>query len=282
MTKPTFTTIISVDDLYHHFDDPDWAIIDCRFDLTNPGWGHENYHQSHIPGSVYAHIDQDLSGPITPQSGRHPLPDIQQIVERLSSWGVGNQSQVVVYDTLGGAYAARLWWLMRMLGHQAVAVLDGSFKAWLETQYPVTSGIEAHTPALFTPDPQTHMVADTSEVNRIRTDPAYCLIDARTPERFRGEHEPIDSAAGHIPGAVNRFHGENLAPDGKFRSPGQLKEQFRSLIGNTPPERVIVYCGSGVTSCHHILAMELAGLSGSRLYVGSWSEWIRDPDRPIA
>jgi thiosulfate/3-mercaptopyruvate sulfurtransferase len=282
MTANRFETILSAQELAGRLGDPDWAVIDCRFDLANPGWGSENYRQEHVPGAVYAHLDQDLSGPVTTQSGRHPLPEVEQIVDRLSSWGIGRQTQVVVYDTTGGAFAGRLWWQLRFLGHREVAVLDGGFQAWHRAGYPTVPGVETRSPARFIPQPDWTMVAGAAEVERIRQDPRYRLIDARAPERFRGEREPIDAVPGHIPGALNRFHGDNLDPDGRFLPPGQLREQFQALIGGTSPDRVIVYCGSGVTSVHHILAMEIAGLAGARLYAGSWSEWIRDPGRPVA
>ncbi len=281
MQKSRYETIISAEEIALNLDNPDWVIIDCRFDLQNPSWGHQSYLQAHIPGAVYAHLDRDLSGPITPNSGRHPLPDIKSITARLSEWGIAHQKQVVVYDTAGGAFAGRLWWQLRFLGHSRVAVLDGGFEAWQQSGFSIATGTESRLPAKFISHINWDMVADTFEVARIRQDNNYILIDARAPERYRGEVEPIDPIAGHIPGAFNRFHGSNLGPDGKFLSPAELRKQFDALIGDTPPNRVIVYCGSGVTSIHHILAMEIAGLPGARLYAGSWSEWIRDPNRPI-
>lgn len=282
MEMPRYKTIISADEAARHLDNPDWVIVDCRFDLKNPSWGLQSYQQMHIPGAVYAHMDHDLSGPITPNSGRHPLPDIQTITTRLSKWGIDQQKQVIVYDTAGGAFACRLWWQLRFVGHWSVAVLDGGFQTWQQSGYPIATGIEVRSPATFIPQVDWNMVADANEVERIRQDDSYRLIDARAPERYRGELEPIDPIAGHIPGALNRFHGNNLGPDGKFLSPAQLRSHFNTLIEDTPPDRVIMYCGSGVTSVHHILAMEIAGLPGARLYAGSWSEWIRDPNRPIA
>ncbi len=282
MNGPTHETIISVEELANHLNDPDWVVVDCRFDLKDPSWGSQSYQQSHIPGAIYAHLDNDLSGPVTANSGRHPLPDVQIMAARFSEWGINNQKQVVVYDTSGGAYACRLWWQLRFLGHRIVALLDGGFQAWQKSGYPVAVGIETGSPAQFTPHPHWDMIADKDEVDRIKQDANFRLIDARAPERYRGEVEPIDPIAGHIPGALNRFHGNNLGADGKFLPPAHLRKQFDELIGDTPPDHVIVYCGSGVTSIHHILAMEIAGLPGARLYAGSWSEWIRDPDLPIA
>jgi thiosulfate/3-mercaptopyruvate sulfurtransferase len=277
-----YDTIISVEDLYSHLHDPNWAIVDCRFDLQKPDWGFAAYQQAHIPGAVYAHLDNDLSAPITPSTGRHPLPAPDVIAQRLGSWGIRSQTQVVVYDTVGGAYAARLWWQLRFLGHQSVAVLNGGLQQWQAAGFPLAAGIETRQPAQFIPRPDWSMIAEAAEVAEIAPLPDYCLIDARAPKRFSGEQEPIDPVAGHIPGAVNRFHGANLNADGTFLPPEILRQQFIDLIGSTPLQQVIVYCGSGVTSCHHLLAMELAGISGARLYAGSWSEWIRDRKRPIS
>lgn len=276
------TNIISTADLAANLDHPDWVVMDCRFDLAKPEWGFEEYISGHIPGSGYAHLDKDLAAPIIPESGRHPLPSIDVFASKLGGWGIGNSTQVVVYDTTGGVYAGRLWWLLRFLGHSSAAVLDGGFQKWVNEGRPLATGVQqVHPPVHFTPNPNWDMVMDAAAVERIRQDPSFCLVDARSPERFRGENEPIDPVAGHIPGAVNRFHGKNLAPDGTFLPPDTLREQFTDLIGRTSPENVVVYCGSGVTSIHHILAMELAGLPGAKLYAGSWSEWIRDRKRPI-
>lgn len=275
------TTIISTEELASHLHDPAWVIVDCRFDLKNKEWGQESYREGHIPGAVYAHLDKDLAGPVNESTGRHPLPDIDWFAKRLGSWGISNETQVVVYDTTGGGYAARLWWMLRFLGHQAVAVLDGSFQKWQQEGRPLDTGEEINAPAAFIPNPDWSMVVDADAVERIRQDPHYRLIDARAPERFRGEVEPIDPVAGHIPGAVNRFHGLNLQPQGTFHPPAALRHQFLDLIGSAPAENVVVYCGSGVTSAHHVLAMLLAGLPAPRLYVGSWSEWISDRKRPL-
>jgi thiosulfate/3-mercaptopyruvate sulfurtransferase len=277
----TFTTIISAQQLHQNLHDPNWVVVDCRFDLQKPEWGFESYQQQHIPGAVYAHLDHDLSAPVTPETGRHPLPTVEAITSRLESWGIGNDTQVVVYDTVGGAYASRLWWQLRFLGHEQAAVLDGGFQKWQEAGYPVASGRESRPTAVFAPSPQPHLLASVDEVEANHNNPTYRLIDARAPERFRGEQEPIDPVAGHIPGAVNRFHGQNLGKDGLFLPADTLKEQYQALIGDTPEDQVIVYCGSGVTSCHHLLALEIAGIFGARLYAGSWSEWIRDRKRPI-
>ncbi|MCL4562406.1 MAG: sulfurtransferase [Chloroflexi bacterium] len=276
-----YHTLLTTGILAIHLADPDWVVVDTRFNLQDPDWGYSEYLQSHIPGAFYAHLDHDLSSRVTSTSGRHPLPNEEVFRDKLSSWGIDATKQVVVYDDAGGAYAARLWWMLRWMGHSRVAVLDGGLPKWLREIRPVSSSdIENHSDAHFVGGMDPEMVADTGEVERIRLDPSYRLIDARAPVRFRGEQEPIDPVAGRIPGAVNRFHGDNLTPEGVFYSPAELKQQFSRLLGNVPPERAVIYCGSGVTSCHHILAMEYAGLSGARLYPGSWSEWIRDTARP--
>lgn len=274
-----FSTIISTGTLAENLADPDWTIVDCRFDLARPDWGFQAYQDNHIPGSVYAHLDHDLAGPITPRTGRHPLPDVQVIAKRLGAWGIGENTQVVVYDSAGGAFADRLWWELRFLGHDKVAVLDGGIPKWLREGRPVKSGVETRASVNFIPHPRWNIIASADEVDSIRQDPNFVLIDARAAERYRGEYEPIDPVAGYIPGAINRFHGLNLGKDGTFLPPDTLRMQFEELLAGKKPDHVVVYCGSGVTSIHHILAMELAGLPGARLYPGSWSEWIRDDNR---
>lgn len=274
--------LVSTQQVAQHLDDPRWVVIDCRFDLTRPEWGFNNYQQSHIPHALFADLDKDLAGPRTPQTGRHPLPDPTEFTRVLSAWGIHETTQVVVYDTSGGSFAVRLWWLLHYYGHPATAVLDGGFTQWNRENRPVSSDVESRPPAQFEPHLQPGMLATVEDVEKIRLDPHYRLIDARSPIRYRGEQEPIDPVAGHIPGAVNRFHGSNLNSDGKFLPADQLKQQFSALLGGVPAENAIIYCGSGVTSIHHLLAMRLARLGSPRIYIGSWSEWIRDPERPIA
>jgi len=277
-----YKTLVSAETLHNHLDDRDWVVVDCRFDLSNPNWGALSYSEKHIPGAVYAHLDRDLSGSITESTGRHPLPGVEKLAALFGEWGVKKNSQVVAYDTTGGSFADRLWWLLRYLGHQDAAVLDGGFVRWEQLGYPVSAKLSTRPPGLFYPDVNNSLLVDAKVVDHIRLDPQYKLIDARAAERFSGEKEPIDPVAGHIPGAGNRFHGTNLQLDGTFKSPEVLRSEYESLLGGTPPGNVIVYCGSGVTSCHHILAMEIAGIKGAKLYPGSWSEWIRDPDHAIA
>ena len=278
-----YNLLISAEDLYTHYRESGWVIVDCRFNLKQPEWGLKSYRDGHIPGAVYADLDRDLAAPVIPgKTGRHPLPEIQKFADLLGEWGIGNDSQVVVYDTVSGAFAARLWWMLRFLGHSAAAVLDGGYQKWTQKGYPVSQGDEHPNPRSFQSHPHPEMIADAFEVDRIRQRSDYRVIDARAPERYRGEVEPIDPVAGHIPGAVNRFHGDNLGPDGTFNSPDRLREEFMKLLGGIPADHSVVYCGSGVTSCHHLIAMEVAGLKPGKLYPGSWSEWITDPNRPVA
>jgi thiosulfate/3-mercaptopyruvate sulfurtransferase len=282
MSDIRYSEFITTGQLAELVADPLWVIVDCTFDLAEPGWGEENYLEGHIPGAVYAHMDLDLSGPITPSTGRHPLPDPQKMAEKLSQWGIGPSSQVVVYDTANGAFASRLWWMLHYYGHERAAILEGGYAKWISEDRPLVPGKEhPHSPAHFTVNLRPEMVAAWGEVDKIRSDPHWKLVDARSAVRFRGEQEPIDKVAGHIPGALNRFHGENLNSDGTLLAQAELRRQFNNLLGETPPEKTIVYCGSGVTSCLHIAVMQHAGLGLPRLYAGSWSEWIRDPSRAI-
>ena len=279
-TQP-YTTIISAADLMSHLGDPDWLIFDCRFDLTNPEWGFLDYQGAHIPGAVFADLNQELSAPVNEKTGRHPLPSPEAWIERLSGWGVTADKQVVVYDTTGGSFASRMWWMLRWVGFTHAAVLDGGFATWLQAGYPSSAGVERSRPAVFQGQIKQGLSVSADEVDLLRNDPRFVLIDARAPIRFRGESEFIDPVAGHIPGARNWFQGENLGPEGRFLPPNQLRENYLRLMHGLPPSQVIFYCGSGVTSCQNILAMEMAGLPGARLYPGSWSEWIRDPRHAI-
>jgi thiosulfate/3-mercaptopyruvate sulfurtransferase len=277
-----YTTLISTLELDSHLFDPEWAIVDCRFDLTNPDWGARAYPEAHIPGAVYAHLDHDLSGPKTGRNGRHPLPETEAFRARLSAWGIDPEVQVVAYDQANGMWASRLWWMLRWMGHPAAAVLEGGLAQWLAEGRPTLTGVETRRPRAFTGQPQPALAATVEEIERLRQDPAYRLIDARAPERYRGEVEPFDPVAGHIPGAANLFNVSNVEADGTFLAPEALRAKFLALLGDVPPANVVTYCGSGVAAAHNVLAMEVAGLPGARVYVGSWSEWCADPGRPVA
>lgn len=277
-----YTTLISVEDLHQHLNDPDYVIIDCRFSLANTEAGFTAYRHGHIPNARYAHLDKDLSSANTDFTGRHPLPNFSQLVKKLGAWGIDNNSQVVVYDDANGAFAGRLWWLLRYLGHNKVAVLDGGYNHWQKLSFPITTILPSIKPSIFRAYPSEHLALNALEVQNGLAQKAICLIDARTPERYRGEQEPIDPVAGHIPGALNRPFQLNLDSNGLFLSPEVLRNQFKTLIGNKNPQQVVHMCGSGVTACHNLLAMEVAGLTDSKLYPGSWSEWIRNKNRPIA
>ena len=278
-------TLVSAEELLSHLGDPDWAIVDCRFTLGDAGRGRRDYLQAHIPGAIFAHLEEDLCSPHIPGvNGRHPLPSVDQLVRKFSEWGIGPGVQVVAYDDwpgASGAVAARLWWSLRWLGHPAVAVLDGGWNRWLKVGGHVKAGAETRPHREFTPRPHPELIASLDEVDRLRADPAHKLIDSRSADRFRGENETIDPVPGHIPGALNAPYAENVAPDGLFRPPDELRERFRSLLGDTDAQNSVFYCGSGVTAAHNLLALAHAGLGDARLYPGSWSEWITDPKRPV-
>lgn len=275
--------LITPAEMSRYVGNPDWAIIDCRFSLTDPERGRRDYQLAHISTAIYAHLNEELSGPVVPGlTGRHPLPPIEAFVDTLCRWGIDASVQVVVYDDAGGAFAARLWWMLRWLGHDAVAVLDGGWQRWQRENYPARAGVEARSLRVFTPHPRPELLADTDDVAAWRTDPTYRILDARNADRYRGENETIDPVAGHIPGAISAPYAGNLGADGSFLSPEELKARYQKLLGDTPAERAIVYCGSGVTAVHNVIAMLHAGLGEARLYAGSWSEWITDPGRPVA
>jgi thiosulfate/3-mercaptopyruvate sulfurtransferase len=284
----TFTTLIDTAALRELVGKPDTAIVDCRFDLMNPEAGRRAYLEGHIPGARYADLNQDLSAPMTPSSGRHPLPAAADFAATLDRLGVGRATQVVAYDDSSGAFAARAWWLLRWVGHQAVAVLDGGIKAWIgsggalesveaKPQPPATAG-----GGRWSPQVDTAAVIDTAEVEVRLADPSFLLIDARAAERYAGAVEPIDAVAGHVAGAVNHPFSANLAADGRFLPAPVLRQLWEKRLAGRSLARVAAMCGSGVTACHNLLSLEVAGFSGAKLYAGSWSEWIRDPHRPIA
>jgi thiosulfate/3-mercaptopyruvate sulfurtransferase len=275
----SFTTLVSTAVLASHMDDP--VIVDCRSKLDDEHWGEREHAASHIPGAVYADLNRDLSGPKRGTNGRHPLPDPQVLATTFGRLGISSGVQVVAYDQDNGMWASRLWWLLRWMGHDAVAVLDGGFAKWTAEGRPTTSGEERRAPREFSGEPRADMAIDVDAVATRVGSPEWRLVDARAPERYRGDSEPIDRTPGHIPGAVNHFFGGNLAADKTFRTPEELRGQFAASIGGTPIDHVVCYCGSGVTACHNLLALEHAGLRGAKLFAGSWSEWSADPTRPV-
>jgi thiosulfate/3-mercaptopyruvate sulfurtransferase len=276
-----FSALISPQELAALLTEPQLRIVDCRASLQNAAAGREAYTQGHLPCASFADLLEDLSGPIVAGvTGRHPLPAVDTFVGKLRAWGIGTASQVAVYDDAAGAFAARLWWMLRWLGHDAVAVLDGGFSAWVAEGRPMTAEIRRPPAGDFTPQLRPELLATGNEL-AVPESSSQKLFDARAPERFRGDVEPIDPVAGHIPGAVNLPFAENLR-DGRFRSPAELRQRLASALDGTPPEHAVIYCGSGVTACHDVLAFAQAGLRLPRLYAGSWSEWITDPARPIA
>lgn len=272
-----FRTLIDSTTLSQHLGNAGWLVIDSRFDLTAPEKGAQEYLDAHIPGAVYAHLDHDLSGPPMTNRGRHPMPTAEALTATFSRLGIDGDRQVVAYDGAGGSISARLWWLLRHMGHGAVAVLDGGWPAWKEAGLPVECGPEINAAAVFSGQARTAWVVRIDEVPDVRY-----LVDSRDPARYRGEHEPIDRAAGHIPDAVNYFWKNNLDASMRFLGSDQLRGKLLGLLRETAPGDVVFYCGSGVTACHNLLAMEHAGLRGARLYAGSWSEWCSDPSRPVA
>lgn len=278
----TYDTLITLEELSSNLNTPNWVIVDCRFDLEDTDKGRQFYLDTHIPGAVYAHLNNDLSGPIIPgKTSRHPLPEIKTLAATLSKWGVDESVQVIAYDDCSGGFAARLWWMLRWLGHDSVAVLDGCFTHWVQAGYPTKSGLEANSPKTFQPQLRPELVADAEVVMAIRKKSDFLLIDSRSPERFRGENETIDPVAGHIPGAINAFYGDNLTEDGHFKNKNELSARFDKILDGYDPENVIFYCGSGVTATHNLLALAHIGIGNAVLYPGSWSEWITDPSRPI-
>ena len=276
--------ILSAQELSAHLADPSWAVVDCRFDLMQPDWGRQDFEKAHIPGSLYADLNRDLAAPHTVHTGRHPLPDILLFRQFLAAQGLSPEKTIVMVDTAFGAFASRLWWMLHQIGYTNIAILDGGWAQWKKSGLPVESGPASPVPQPLSAIPEFTTFGGLSlqEVNHIRLSPLHKLIDARAPIRFQGKEETIDPVAGHIPGALNRFHSQNLTSEGLFKSPQELHAEFSQLLAGTPSENAVVYCGSGVTSCFHLVAMKYAGLQLARLYPGSWSEWILDPHRPIA
>lgn len=278
-----YTTLIAPADLAAQLSNPDWVVFDCRFVLDDPHAGQQQYAQGHIPGALHADLEADLSGTVIAGiTGRHPLPPADAFVHKLSQWGVDSSVQVVAYDDWYGAFAARLWWMLRWLGHEAVAVLDGGVRRWQAAGYALRPGAEQRAPRIFVPQLVPHMHVTTTDMLSLHTDPAVRVVDARSADRYRGENEPRDPQAGHIPGAANRFFGSNVDANEQWLPAEVLRAQWQAVIGETPAEQVIHYCGSGVSAAHNALAMAHAGLGAGRVYIGSWSEWSADATRPIA
>jgi len=278
------TALVSVHDLQQHLFDHDWCVIDCRHDLMDHALGFRSYQAGHVPGAVFASLEEDLSGRKTGTNGRHPLPDRDDLIAIFREWGISNDTQIVAYDAHGGSFAGRLWWLARWLGHSKVAVLDGGWPAWLAATNWSSAEAPDRPPGHFEARESLVRVVDAAQVLAARGDPNLLLLDVRTPERYRGEQEPIDPVAGHVPGAINRFWQNNLTSpaEGKFKSPRELRAELDALRDGRAPTQIAAYCGSGVTACQLILAMEIAGLPGAALYAGSWSEWVADRSRPVA
>lgn len=277
-----YTTLISAADLLAHAGRLEWRILDCRFNLMQPEQGRRDYDAGHIPGSQYADLDRDLASVVTPDSGRHPLPDPAAFEATLQQWGISNDSQVVAVDGGSGAIAARLWWLLRWLGHDAVAVLDGGLAAWQAAGGSLVQTAASWPAGWFRGLQRPNRVVTTAEIaRRLDSRQPLQLVDARDAERFAGKAEPIDTVAGHIPGSLNFPVGQNMASDGCWRPPADLRQRWRTLLGGEPHKDWAVMCGSGVTACHLALSAVRAGLPEPRLYAGSWSEWIRDPARPV-
>ena len=274
-----YTTLVSTVLLARHLND--WAIVDCRFDLQNELLGRGQYAAAHIPGAVYASLNDDLSGVRTGSNGRHPLPGIDALAATLGRLGIDRTTQVVAYDQDAGSYASRLWWLLRYTGHEAVAVLDGGWAKWVREGRPTRGGEETRPARQYEAVLRPALRVDVRNVVSQLDEPGRLLIDARAPERFEGRSETIDPVAGHIPGAINHFFKQNLAADGTMLTPDIVRANFERLLDGRSPDQVVMYCGSGVTACQNLLAMEHVGLPGARLYEGSWSEWSSDPSRPV-
>ena len=277
----TFTTLIDVAIVSAHLTDDAFRVVDCQFALNDPAWGQKAYEAAHIPGALFADLNRDLSGRPTGTNGRHPLPEVDDLRRFFGRLGIAEGIQVVAYDQDTGMFASRLWWLLRWLGHDAVAVLDGGLAAWLQSGHSASSSPESVGPREFIGTPRAKYAVEVHEVERAVASGDRRLLDARAPERFNGLVEPIDKVAGHIPGARNYFFMRSLDNRGRFLPAAALHTQISTALAGVEPDQTIVYCGSGVTAAHTVLAMEQAGLSGARLYVGSWSEWSSDGRRGV-
>ncbi|BBM87315.1 sulfurtransferase [Candidatus Uabimicrobium amorphum] len=275
-----FKTLMSAQELRESYAKDSWVVVDCRFSLKNPSAGYDDYLEAHIPDAVYAHLDKDLSGKTSPRSGRHPLPE--NFGAKLGHWGINGDKQVVVYDDNGGAIASRLWWMLRYFGHEKVAVLNGGWDAWRQKEYPIQHGVCENTSVDFVEKLREDMLISFDTMKEIYNSPEYRVIDSRSHVRFCGREEPIDPVAGHIPGAVNYCHECNVNAQKLFIDNEQLQKQLEEVLVDSVPEKTIFYCGSGVTACRNLLAMEHLGKCGAKLFLGSWSEWCRNTELPIA
>ncbi|HEY1229372.1 MAG TPA: sulfurtransferase [Ramlibacter sp.] len=279
-----YTTLIAAADLARHIDDPQWVVVDCRHDLANLSAGRDGFAVAHLPHAVFADMETELSGarrgPDGAFRGRHPLPERDAFIETLRGWGVNDGTQVVAYDAHGGMFAARLWWMLRWVGHEAVAVLDGGMAAWQAQGLPLTADVDSKPRGGIAARAALATTVSAAEVQANIGSGARVVVDARSPDRYRGENETIDPVGGHIPGARNRFFKDNLAADGRFKDAAALKSEWSGIVAD--PSQAVMQCGSGVTACHNLLALEVAGLPGAALYPGSWSEWCADPARPVA
>mgnify|MGYP001278472442 CR=1 FL=1 len=277
------STLVSVDELAAHLDDPDWIVFDCRHDLANTEYGAQAWAKGHIPGALFLHCDRDLSGPMTGKNGRHPLPDIETFARRMGECGITPDMQVVAYDNEASAFASRLWWMLRWLGHEKVALLDGGLPGWKRAKQPLDTAVKAVTPTQFVPRQRPDMLVDTAYVEQHLGSTGMLLLDARSEDRYAGQNERLDPVAGHIPGSLNRFYYDCLDDAAiYFKTADELRAEFEDLLGDRDPQTIVHLCGSGVTACVNVLGMELAGLKGSKLYAGSWSEWCSDSARPAA
>lgn len=278
----SYKTIISAKDLIKNVNNDDFIIFDCRCDISDSSYGIEAYNEGHIENSIFIDIDHDLASEKTSDSGRHPLPDPRLFSEKLSQWGMSNNKQAVVYDDAGGAFAGRMWWTLKWLGHSNVAVLDGALGAWMSIGGKLTSKPTIFERAVFEPSPNNNMYVSIKDVEDAQYKMNKLIIDARSRERYLGIKDPVDPIAGHIPGAVSHPLGMNLDKNGHFKSPEELRHNFNKIIGDTVSSDIISMCGSGITACHNILALEICGIKDVTLFVGSWSEWITDKSRPVA
>ena len=279
----SFSTLVSGEQLAGHLDDPNWRVFDCRHQLSDVAFGARAYAEGHLPGAFFMHLDRDLSSPMSGSNGRHPWPDAQRLADLLGAAGVSPATQVVVYDDAGGMVAARLWFLLRWLGHERVALLDGGIGQWVKEGRPLSTELPTSAPTVFaaTIAPRDWLLGAADVLANIDQG-ELVLVDARAPDRFRGENETIDPVGGHIPGARNRFFRDNLDGNGLFRPAAELRGEFVELLAGFEPAQAVMYCGSGASACVNLLAMEVAGLRGARLYAGSWSEWCSAPERPVA